>query len=112
MKYSLIIIFGAMIGAANAQTVYYCNKAGKKIITDQPCDKHGAAQTKSVTSQFDQAGRRRYYRLIEKEKRRLIDEIGVDPEEVRLLCRYLANLKNSNAEQRWKAYIAQFRLPI
>ena len=51
MKYSLIIIFGAMIGAANAQTVYYCNKAGKKIITDQPCDKHGAAQTKSVTSQ-------------------------------------------------------------
>jgi len=58
---------------------------------------------------FDQAGRRRYYRLIEKEKRRLIEDVGVDQEEVRLLCRHLANLKNRNAEQRWQAYAAQLR---
>jgi hypothetical protein len=61
---------------------------------------------------FDQAGRRRYYRLIEKEKRRLVEEVGVDQEEVRLLCRFLANLKNSNAEQRWKTYAAQMRLSL
>lgn len=57
------------------------------------------------------AARRRYYRKIEKEKRQLV-EAGVDQEEVRLLCRYLANLKNRNAEMRWKSYAAQMRLPF
>ena len=61
---------------------------------------------------WDVAARRRYYRKIEKEKRRLVEEVGVDQEEVRLLCRYLANLKNRNAELRWKAYVAQMQLPF
>jgi len=59
---------------------------------------------------WDAASRRRYYRKIEKEKRRLIEEVGADREEVRLLCRYLANLKNQNAELRWKSYVAQMQL--
>lgn len=61
---------------------------------------------------FDSAHRRKYYRKIDKEKRRLIEQVGVDPEEIRLLCRYLANLQNRNAEMRWRAYVAQMRLPI
>lgn len=58
---------------------------------------------------WDSAARRRYYRKIEAEKKRL-HEAGVDSEEVRLLCRYLANLKNKNAEMRWKAYSMQMKL--
>ena len=60
---------------------------------------------------WDSAARRRYYRRIAAEKKRL-QETGVDREEVRLLCRYLANLKNHNAELRWKAYAAQLKLPL
>ena len=58
---------------------------------------------------WDSAARRKYYRWIEKEKRRL-EEVGVDQEEIRLLCRHLANPKNTNAEQRWMAYVAQMQL--
>ena len=60
---------------------------------------------------WDTAARRKYYRRIAKEKRQLV-EAGVDQEEVRLLCRYLSNLDNRNAETRWKAYAAQMRLPF
>ncbi|SDZ04220.1 hypothetical protein SAMN05421754_10472 [Nitrosomonas sp. Nm58] len=41
---------------------------------------------------------RKYYRLVSKEKKRLIDS-GVDREELRLLCRYLANPRNRFAER-------------
>lgn len=60
---------------------------------------------------FDTASRRKYYRRIEAEKKRLIDS-GVDPEAVRLCCRYLSNLKNSNAERRFYAYCSQLKLPF
>lgn len=60
---------------------------------------------------WDSAARRRYYRKIERERKRL-HEAGVDQEEVRLLCRYLANLRNRNAEARWLAYSKQMKLPI
>lgn len=60
---------------------------------------------------WDSAARRKYYRRIEVEKKRLI-ESGVDPEAVRLCCRYLANLQNRNAEARFKAYLAQLKLPF
>ena len=60
---------------------------------------------------WDSAARRRYYRKIAAEKKRL-HSAGVDQEEVRLLCRYLANLKNKNAELRWRAYVQQLRLPL
>lgn len=49
--------------------------------------------------------RRRYYRKIFDEKKRLI-ESGVDAEELRLLCRHLANLSNKHAQRRYLAYIA------
>lgn len=35
--------------------------------------------------------KRKYYRYIEKEKKRLIEETGVDSEELRLLCRALSS---------------------
>jgi len=57
---------------------------------------------------FDTAARRRYYRKIQAEKKRL-HEAGVDVEEVRLLCRYLANPRNQNAERRWQAYAQKLR---
>jgi len=60
---------------------------------------------------WDGAHRRRYYRYIEKEKRRL-EETGVDREELRLLCRHLANPQNRHAERRWKEYVGQLRLPF
>ncbi len=47
--------------------------------------------------------KRKYYRLVSKEKKRLI-ETGVDKEELRLLCRHLSNLKNERAENRLIAY--------
>ena len=56
---------------------------------------------------WNEARRRKIYRQIEKEKRRLIDEIGADREEVRLLCRHLVNPQNSHAERRMKAYRAE-----
>ena len=61
---------------------------------------------------WDSAARRKYYRRIEAEKKRLVDELGVDHEEVRLLCRYLSNPKNRNAEMRWRGYEAQLKLPF
>lgn len=58
---------------------------------------------------FDGAGRRRLYRRIADEKKRLIGS-GVEAEEVRLLCRHLANPGNQNAEQKFRKYAAQMRL--
>ena len=53
---------------------------------------------------FDTARRRKQYRLIEKEKKRL-REAGVDGELVRLFCRHMVNLKNKPAAERFhKAY--------
>lgn len=53
---------------------------------------------------FDSARIRKQYRLIEKEKKRLQDA-GVCPEMVRLLCRHMVNPKNRKAEQRfWNAH--------
>ena len=57
---------------------------------------------------WDQAGRRSIYRQIEKEKRQLV-EAGVDQEEIRLLCRHLANMQDRHAETRWRAYAAQLK---
>jgi len=47
--------------------------------------------------------KRKYYRYVAKEKKRLI-ESGVDEEELRLLCRYLSNLRNERAGDRLEAY--------
>ena len=58
---------------------------------------------------WDTAMRRRYYRKINIEKKRLF-LLGVDQEEIRLLCRYLANTRNKHAEMRFLAYRAQGRL--
>ena len=49
------------------------------------------------------------YRLIQKEKRRL-EEVGVDQEELRLLCRHLANPSNLHSEASWLAYTKQLKL--
>lgn len=49
----------------------------------------------------DQARRRKLYRQIAAERKRLL-EAGVDAEEVRLLCRYLANTRNRNAARRYE----------
>lgn len=58
---------------------------------------------------WDAAKVRRQYRRIFAEKQRLI-LMGIDEEEIRLLCRHLANLHNKHAERRWKAYVSQLRL--
>lgn len=47
--------------------------------------------------------KRRYYRYVAAEKKRLI-ESGVDSEELRLYCRHLSNLRNERAENRLIAY--------
>lgn len=47
--------------------------------------------------------KRRYYRYVEKEKKRLL-EAGADPEELRLLCRTLSARLNYHAEKRLAAY--------
>ncbi len=49
------------------------------------------------------SAKRRYYRYAEKEKKRLL-EAGVDPEELRLLCRHLINPRNRHAEKRLEEY--------
>ncbi len=49
---------------------------------------------------YDEARRRKEYRRIEAEKKRLQSE-GVDFELIRLLCRHLVNLQNRRAELRW-----------
>ena len=64
-------------------------------------------------NRFSLAARRRYYRQIEAEKKRLVFS-GVDAEEVRLLCRYLSNPLNRFAENRLEFYRKQlkFFLPL
>lgn len=47
--------------------------------------------------------KRRYYRYVAAEKKRLL-EAGVDPEELGLLYRTLARQLNPHAERRLKAY--------
>jgi hypothetical protein len=47
--------------------------------------------------------KRRYYRMIEVEKKRLLDA-GVDEECLRLLCRSLSNLRNLHAERNYQRY--------
>lgn len=47
--------------------------------------------------------KRRYYRYVFKEKQRLV-ESGMDREELRLICRVLANRLNVHAERRLEAY--------
>lgn len=47
--------------------------------------------------------KRRYYRYVAAEKKRLIQS-GVDAEEIRLYCRHLSNLRNERAENRLEAY--------
>lgn len=61
---------------------------------------------------WDTSARRRFYRYIEKEKRRLIEEVGVDAEELRLLCRHLANPQNKHAESSWLWYKGQGKLAL
>lgn len=61
------------------------------------------------TRKFDSARRRRIYRQIEHEKKRLIDS-GVDAELVRLCCRSKANLKNQAARSRFEDYDRQMKL--
>ncbi|MBK7364563.1 MAG: hypothetical protein IPI97_06050 [Nitrosomonas sp.] len=51
----------------------------------------------------DKAVIRKYYRLVAKEKKRL-ESLGVDKEEIRLLCRFLANTRNAQAEKRLESY--------
>ena len=47
--------------------------------------------------------KRRYYRYVAVEKKRLI-ESGVDPEELRLYCRALSARLNPHAEKRLETY--------
>jgi hypothetical protein len=55
--------------------------------------------------QWNQACRRRYYRKMAVEKKRLEQE-GVDRELVRLFCRHLSNPRNLFAEKRYKDFEA------
>lgn len=48
--------------------------------------------------------KRRYYRYIAVEKKRLIEESGVDVEELRLYCRALSGRLNHHAERRLESY--------
>jgi hypothetical protein len=57
------------------------------------------------------AARRRFYRYISGEKKRLFLE-GVDFEEIRLLCRYLSDPHNKHAEIAFLSYSAQYRLQL
>lgn len=47
--------------------------------------------------------KRRYYRYVADEKKRLL-AAGVDPEELRLMCRALSGRLNLHAEKRLKNY--------
>jgi hypothetical protein len=58
---------------------------------------------------WDFAGRQRYYRRIAKEKRRLLETLGVDREHLRLYCRHLANPHNRYAENNLKRYFVQMQ---
>jgi len=52
---------------------------------------------------YDLSKRRRYYRYVSVERKRLV-ELGHDSELVRLLARYLSNTKNIHAEERCRQY--------
>lgn len=58
---------------------------------------------------WNDACRRRWYRRIRKSKLRLL-EAGVDPEQLRLYCRYLKNPKDEARRQRYLYYAKQLRL--
>lgn len=61
---------------------------------------------------FHEARRRKEYRRIEAEKKRLHME-GVDLELMRLLCRHLVNLQNKAAERRWwEAHLQSLQKPL
>lgn len=51
----------------------------------------------------NKSAKRKYYRYVAKERKRLI-ESGVDSEELRLLCRPLANLRNVHAERKLQVF--------
>lgn len=57
----------------------------------------------------DHACRRKAWRKIAVEKKRLLSE-GVEYIELHLVCRYLTNPRNRNAQDRLRAYRAQIRL--
>lgn len=54
---------------------------------------------------FDLARIRKEYRRIEVEKNRQL-AAGIQPEGIRLLCRHLVNLANSNAASRWWSWLS------
>jgi hypothetical protein len=54
----------------------------------------------------DSAGRRRRYRQIQDEKKRLL-EVGVSQIKIHLICRVLTNPKNKAARERLAAYLCQ-----
>lgn len=58
---------------------------------------------------ISEAARRKAYRKIEGEKKRLL-LAGVDAEELRLVCRFLSNPANEKALGRLEAYRRQGRL--
>lgn len=58
---------------------------------------------------FDTAARRKLYRYIAVEKKRLI-ESGVNAELVRLECRYLANTRNRHAERAYLRFKSKLDL--
>lgn len=62
-----------------------------------------------ATRSWDTAEKRRWYRKIAVEKKRLLSE-GVPYIEVHLVTRYLTNLKNKNAQARLENYYRQGRL--
>lgn len=53
--------------------------------------------------------KRKLYRYVEKEKKRLIEELGFDSEEVRLMCRALSKSHCEHAERNLKNYREQLR---
>lgn len=59
--------------------------------------------------EWNEAKRRKYYRYVAYEKKRLY-ETGVDPELLRLLCRHLVNLQNKRAEAIFYNYQRQLKL--
>ena len=51
MKKFLAFLLGCffLVGSASAQSAfYYCNKGGKKLVSDRPCEEQGAKLTKKV----------------------------------------------------------------
>lgn len=55
--------------------------------------------------------RRLLYRRIKATREKIILQ-GADEEEIRLLCRYLANMRNKHGERAYLAYRAQLKLPF